>query len=156
MIYFILDEKTGFVKIGRSKNGGAARLAQLQTGHPSALVLVGELDAPDELEQQLHEAFAAVRERGEWFRLKSTILRLLLGLHESAYEAKLTRRVEQLTALEGVAHGPNPSWRKRRKKLPPKPLTFDQKLMVATGICPPPVPGRCGRFEDCNCDPVCP
>jgi hypothetical protein len=79
MIYFILDEKTRFVKIGRSKNGGAYRLAQLQTGHASTLTFLGELDAPDELEQHLHEAFAAVRERGEWFRLSMPVVRFLLG-----------------------------------------------------------------------------
>lgn len=90
MIYFILDDKTGFVKIGRSKNGGATRLAELQTGHVGKLTLVGEIDAPDELETQLHACLAAVHERGEWFRVPLPVVRAIVGLPLGAVEAQAT------------------------------------------------------------------
>ncbi|HVC48143.1 MAG TPA: GIY-YIG nuclease family protein [Terracidiphilus sp.] len=66
-IYLVLDERTGFIKVGRSKNP-SARERTLQSENPQLKMLFsGPADA--DLEQELHREFSAYRGRGEWFRL---------------------------------------------------------------------------------------
>lgn len=67
MIYFIQSGDGGTIKIGFTNRSAVDRLADLQTGNPNTLRLLGELTgtAADELE--LHYHFAEYRIRGEWF-----------------------------------------------------------------------------------------
>jgi hypothetical protein len=66
-LYFIEAVDTGYIKIGRSVNP-ERRLAQLSTGSPNQLVLLGQISGGSELEAELHRSFGNLRERGEWFR----------------------------------------------------------------------------------------
>jgi hypothetical protein len=79
MIYFIQDQSTFLIKIGYTgADDAAARLKQLQTGCPSGLVLLATTDGDQLTERQLHDQFAAHRERGEWFRPHPSVLRWIL------------------------------------------------------------------------------
>jgi hypothetical protein len=66
-IYLVLDEKTGCIKIGRSKNP-SARERTLQSENPAHHMLFFHPGDAD-LEGQLHRQFAEYQVRGEWFRL---------------------------------------------------------------------------------------
>lgn len=58
------------VKIGLASDP-AVRLADLQVGSPVRLVLRGShmTDDADGLERELHDKYADLRSRGEWFRV---------------------------------------------------------------------------------------
>ncbi len=65
-VYFA--ESVGRVKIGWSKKV-ATRIAQLQTGCPDPIRLLGTTPGGLGLERRLHEQFASARVGGEWFEL---------------------------------------------------------------------------------------
>lgn len=67
MIYFMLAEISGHVKIGKA-NDPIKRLAQLRTGSHEPLTLLGAIPGGVAEERRLHERFAVYRVRGEWFR----------------------------------------------------------------------------------------
>jgi hypothetical protein len=64
--YLISVDDSQTVKIGIAKDP-KARMATLQTGHPMKLSLLWTFDG--DYERELHEAFARLRVRGEWFDL---------------------------------------------------------------------------------------
>lgn len=66
-IYLVLDERTGCIKIGRSKTP-SARERTLQSENPAHRMLFA-LRGDADLERQLHRQFAEYQVRGEWFRL---------------------------------------------------------------------------------------
>lgn len=70
MIYFI--QQGAFVKIGTAGNVGG-RVAQLQTGAPDELVLIGSMRGGLEEERELHERFRHLHHRGEWFFLNQEL-----------------------------------------------------------------------------------
>lgn len=87
MIYLILDTKNGLIKIGKADNV-ARRLAQLQTGNASLLLLIASGSGGHELEGHLHYRLKRLRVRGEWFRLRPwhiAWLKLVLGAHVAWY-----------------------------------------------------------------------
>ena len=67
VIYFIQDSDTLHVKIGYTGGDPKVRLADLQTGNPSRLVLLAATDGGQSDEAVLHRRFAAHRVAGEWF-----------------------------------------------------------------------------------------
>ncbi len=75
MVYFIQDTHTGNVKIGCAADP-QARLATLQTGCPSMLILLGAIPGGLEGERALHSRFREHRVRGEWYRPAPAILSL--------------------------------------------------------------------------------
>ncbi len=78
MIYFIQDSGTLDIKIGYTATSAEARMATLQTGNPSRLVLLATIAGGRPAESALHAWFAAHRVSGEWFRPASMILAYLL------------------------------------------------------------------------------
>ena len=67
-IYFIEMEGSRAIKIGFTANDDVTRrMAQLQTGQPAKLGLVGSIHGDQEGERALHAIFAAYRTNGEWF-----------------------------------------------------------------------------------------
>jgi hypothetical protein len=67
VIYFIACE--GFVKIGvTTRESAASRMEALQTGNPFALSIIHTEKGGHEKEKRLHERFASLRVRGEWFK----------------------------------------------------------------------------------------
>lgn len=86
LIYFIsADARVRFpVKIGRSTSKAIrGRLSSLQTGMPYKLDYMVVCEAPPEVEQQVHRAFAHLRLEGEWFKRS----RDLTGFIEQLVEA---------------------------------------------------------------------
>lgn len=67
-VYFMQATHGGPVKIGWAVDP-AARLAELQTGHPDTLVIRRLVKGDRKLEAQLHRHYASARLRGEWFAL---------------------------------------------------------------------------------------
>lgn len=66
-VYFIRNERTGSYKIGISDDPGT-RLRELQTANEDRLSLACVLyHADDQLERDLHQRWARLRIRGEWF-----------------------------------------------------------------------------------------
>lgn len=65
-IYFIQGLPRGPIKIG-STHDVKRRVADLQTGHPWKLRILGVCRGDIRLELELHERFAASRLHGEWF-----------------------------------------------------------------------------------------
>lgn len=74
-VYFIFSTETERVKIGIARDPWR-RLAHLQIGAPEELGLIGFMIAGDarERERSLHERFASIRVRGEWFRLTDELM----------------------------------------------------------------------------------
>ncbi len=56
-----------FIKIGTTMNL-KHRLQNVQTSHPTPLVLAGSQKGDKRLERELHRRFASLRVNGEWFR----------------------------------------------------------------------------------------
>ena len=66
-IYFVQPEGGGLIKIGRAADP-AHRLRDMQVGCPLLLRLCRTEKAPRSWETRLHQAFAAFRVHGEWFK----------------------------------------------------------------------------------------
>ncbi len=80
-IYFILNEKSHAVKIGRAKDV-EKRLKSLQTANCNQLKLlktikVGGSQEARELENSLHQKFTHLRLLGEWFKAETELLDFL-------------------------------------------------------------------------------
>lgn len=66
-IYLIQSGSGGPVKIGLTTGDPAKRLAQLQTGNPMPLAIVGQIYGDRRVERHLHTAFQCHNLQGEWF-----------------------------------------------------------------------------------------
>lgn len=80
------------VKVGWAVNV-SRRLAELQTGSPVELRLIGEIACRSkqharELERTIHRMFVKQRRRGEWFRLSQKHLAMLERVIEKAASAE--------------------------------------------------------------------
>ena len=69
-IYFIEIEKIGSIKIGYTASSPERRMAQLQTGQPGKLLLIGTIPGDKEIETNLHKELNEYRLNGEWFSHK--------------------------------------------------------------------------------------
>lgn len=89
-VYFIQAGEAGPIKIGRSRDDPRQRLSALQTAHYETLRLLGVLQSDPEGEARLHEQFANLRIRGEWFRPGPGLLTLIAEQAETwSEEAQL-------------------------------------------------------------------
>lgn len=80
-VYFLREDgPDGRVKIGTTTGNPYARMATLQTGNSRELRLLVSIPGGADEESSLHERFAALRERGEWFRPDPTLLSFIDGL----------------------------------------------------------------------------
>lgn len=78
MIYFIQAEGVGHIKIGFTADEDVlVRLADLQTGSPVPLRVLGTTPGAVVEEKNLHRRFAAHRVHGEWFRPVPELLALI-------------------------------------------------------------------------------
>lgn len=66
-LYFVEEEESGHIKIGRGRDA-FARLSSLQVGNPRKLTLLDEFDNLGWQEDFWHVCWAALRVRGEWFK----------------------------------------------------------------------------------------
>ncbi len=65
------------VKIGKTNTPPEQRLAALQSANPLELVILGVIAGDDTLESELHQRFASLRIRCEWFRLEQEIVEFI-------------------------------------------------------------------------------
>lgn len=77
-VYFILNEDSNAVKIGRAKDL-EKRMKALQTSSPAKLKLIKSVqvkvgEEAQELEKSLHQRFSAIRLAGEWFKADANLL----------------------------------------------------------------------------------
>jgi hypothetical protein len=79
-IYVIACQHPFSVKIGFTRRDPAIRLAQLQTGCPSPLALVGWFPGTLEEERAYHEDLKEHRLAGEWFHICEANERAFSGL----------------------------------------------------------------------------
>jgi hypothetical protein len=80
-VYFILDEKSNAVKIGKANNIHE-RFSDLQTGNPNKLEVIyfiecSTVERSSQLEKKLHKKFDSLRIRtnGEWFTYDEEVFR---------------------------------------------------------------------------------
>ena len=79
MIYFALAVGSLTVKIGYTSGRPEDRLAALSTGCPHDLVLLDSSFGDAKREAELHECFASLHHKGEWFRLDGELLEHMTG-----------------------------------------------------------------------------
>lgn len=73
-VYFIQADENGPIKIGFTTDDPKKRLAQLQTGNPSVLKLLGSINGTTAREREFHSALSEWRLQGEWFQSHPTVL----------------------------------------------------------------------------------
>lgn len=78
-VYFIRETVSGHVKIGWTSGRPASRLKALQTAHPHDLVLICSIPGDKATERALHEKYAHLRLRGEWFRYDTDLRELIVA-----------------------------------------------------------------------------
>ena len=83
-VYFILNEDSNAIKIGRAKDL-ANRMKALQTSSPTRLrliklVQIEGVEEAQKLEQSLHKKFNDIRLTGEWFKAEATLLEYISQL----------------------------------------------------------------------------
>ena len=76
-IYFILCQTTGRVKCGVASDT-RARLASLQTGSPTPLKLIAEIDGDDAKEKIIHRRLDRWHIHGEWFSYVPEVCALIV------------------------------------------------------------------------------
>jgi hypothetical protein len=81
MIYFIqAGGPSGAIKIGYTARDPQARLADLQTGCPHLLALLGSAPGTMVEERKIHERFTSLRLQGEWFSATLELLAFVDGV----------------------------------------------------------------------------
>lgn len=88
MIYFIQAGENGPIKIGKTGNSIAQRLAQLQTCNPEKLRLIWIQKAGNITEERIHKELETYRIRGEWFEARA-VLKYICQELSNNYEIEL-------------------------------------------------------------------
>ncbi len=84
-VYFVQSGGCGPVKIGWTRGPVLRRLAQLQTSHPSRLLLLADVPGTRNLERGLHATYGDLRMSGEWFRPEAELMELVneIAVHQN-------------------------------------------------------------------------
>lgn len=98
-VYFVRHGETGPIKIGHTAGNPHSRISTLQTGAPEELLLLVAVPGGAAEEAMLHERFAALRVRGEWFRAESELMSFIEGLRW-AYRDQQPRAPEVNRVIE--------------------------------------------------------
>lgn len=72
IVYFL--RAGGFIKIGKTTGHPDARVAELRTGCPFPIEVIGFIPGGLEDERALHRRFQAIRAHGEWFHATTELL----------------------------------------------------------------------------------
>ena len=80
MIYFIRSIDSDFVKIGYTKDNNSLnkRLKSLKTSCPYKLVIEGKMNGSKLKERYIHSICIDKHESGEWFRLTSDEVKMII------------------------------------------------------------------------------
>lgn len=136
MIYFIRDTLSGFIKIGHSVDP-RARLAQIQVHCAGAVELMAVEEGSEPREAELHQAFAACRQRGEWFSPTVPLMAHIATLPPVAPRSSATREfwggksAKEVAAEAGIS-GPMLSQIRRGNRRPSPEVAI--RLQDATGV----------------------
>lgn len=96
-VYFIGNART--VKIGVASDP-AQRLADLQVGNPRRLSVIAEMPGDERYERILHEHFAELRIRGEWFRHADRLAEFIAALPAMPTKMRAPSRVRSRSKQE--------------------------------------------------------
>ena len=77
-VYMLMGEKTRMVKIGYTTTDPLQRLTACQTGSPDILRYLGSFWGTLALEQEMHTLLKPFHSHGEWFKIPSGLLRILI------------------------------------------------------------------------------
>lgn len=86
-VYFIQDDG-GEIKVGFSEGNPHRRLNAFRTGNPRELKLLVAIPGGREEEHALHERFADLRTRGEWFKPDPRLLGFIEGMKYAYKDAQ--------------------------------------------------------------------
>lgn len=78
-VYFIKGESTGNIKIGHSRNP-EGRIRGFQTASSEKLTIIKTIEGGEKVEKELHQRFAHINIRGEWFRAEPELNEFINGL----------------------------------------------------------------------------
>ena len=103
-VYFILDVKSGAVKIGKANNI-EERISDLQTGNPNLLRVEYFIECKSEehsfeLEKKLHKKFEHLNLIGEWFKYDTDLFNYIIN-ESTKFTAKEKRKPLKISTLYG-------------------------------------------------------
>jgi hypothetical protein len=101
-VYFIRAGGDGPIKIGTTAGSPHGRLRAMQTANAETLVLLAAVPGDVGLERKLHERFAALRMRGEWFRATPELLAFVEGASLTA--PPVEEGIDPLAGLDFTEH----------------------------------------------------
>ena len=128
MIYFILAEEVNRVKIGFANKPGM-RLSKLQTDSPCIVKPLAYIEGDVAAERELHERFASLRIRGEWFEYGPALRKYVKTLPAVPIKPRRPRSVTDMAEVVGIGKSYMSHILKGRKC--PLPLMFH--IFSATG-----------------------
>ncbi len=79
-VYFVRASESGHIKIGFTAGDPMVRMGALQTGNHEELQLIVAIRAPQTKERELHQRFAALNTKGEWFKSDPSLLGFIEAL----------------------------------------------------------------------------
>lgn len=101
-VYFIKDMSTNYIKVGYSADAHK-RLRALQTGNPSTLSLVAQIEnGTMDIEREIHNGLDAHRIRGEWFSISDSDV-FELCVEYSAARAAPEKQTPEARQLAGIS-----------------------------------------------------
>ena len=83
-VYFVGDGASGAIKIGFTTKCPVHRTKTLQVGNPRQIRYLASFVGTAEDEARMHDRFAAVRVRGEWFKATSELWAVVSECRRSA------------------------------------------------------------------------
>lgn len=86
-MYFIADAEGEYIKIGYTTKDIHTRLAQIQTGNPKKLQLVGWMQGNRGTERLMQERFKMYHAHGEWFHYTSGMYDKLVNMPLTMFKA---------------------------------------------------------------------
>ena len=103
-VYFILDEKSKAIKIGKANNI-EQRLSDLQTGNPNILNVIYQIECRSEehsffIEKKYHKQLREFHINGEWFDYDETTFEKIFS-GDINYKPKEKRNPLKITTLFG-------------------------------------------------------
>lgn len=91
-VYFVEAEGFNSIKIGWTAGPPKMRLDMLQTGCPAPLRILAAIPGTEAKEQAIHDKFAHIRQRGEWFEATTELRDYIKNLSEKHTTRKSSGR----------------------------------------------------------------
>jgi hypothetical protein len=98
VVYFLLDVRTGAIKVGRS-TAADKRVTALRTGNPGKTVLLGTIPGGAKEEKTVHKSLAGCERHGEWFAVSSDVRAKFEAAIENAERSTLLDQLERSASV---------------------------------------------------------